>query len=171
MIWKSFLLALLTVFTAYVILFFVDLVFNTDFRIWVIDMRVFTVNKLVFAVAYVPAWIAFYLVNSMLVNGGNRIEGRPEWLTMLISCIGNIIGIVALIVIQYSGIIASGTFAFNSMRIVNLFPLVFLIPVGTLVSRRFFKETGNIYSGSFTIAMLYTMMTVANTMVLASVLG
>jgi uncharacterized membrane protein YhaH (DUF805 family) len=107
----------------------------------------------------------------MLVNGGNRIEGRPEWLTMLISCIGNIIGIVALIVIQYSGIIASGTFAFNSMRIVNLFPLVFLIPVGTLVSRRFFKETGNIYSGSFTIAMLYTMMTVANTMVLASVLG
>ena len=33
------------------------------------------------------------------------------------------------------------------------------------------KETGNIYSGSFTIAMLYTMMTVANTMVLASVLG
>ena len=83
---------------------------------------------------------------------------------MLISCIGNIIGIVALIVIQYSGIIASGTFAFNSMRIVNLFPLVFLIPVGTLVSRRFFKETGNIYSGSFTIAMLYTMMTVANTM-------
>ena len=170
-IWKSFLLALLTVFTAYVILFFVDLVFNTDFRIWVIDMRVFTVNKLVFAVAYVPAWIAFYLVNSMLVNGGNRIEGRPEWLTMLISCIGNIIGIVALIVIQYSGIIANGTFAFNSMRIVNLFPLVFLIPVGTLVSRRFFKETGNIYSGSFTIAMLYTMMTVANTMVLASVLG
>lgn len=170
-LWKSFLLGLLTVFTSYVILFFNDLVFNTDFRIWVIDMRVFTVNKLIFAVAYVPAWIVFYLVNSLLVNGGNRVEGRPEWLTLLLSCVGNIFGIVSLIFIQYHGIISNGTFAFNSMRIVNLFPLVFLIPVGTLVSRRFFKETGNIYAGSFTIAMLYTMMTVSNTMVLASVLS
>ena len=32
-------------------------------------------------------------------------------------------------------------------------------------------DLGSIYAGSFTIAMLYTMMTVANTMFLASVLG
>ena len=62
-------------------------------------------------------------------------------------------------------------FTFNSMRIVNLFPLIFLIPIGTIVTRRFYKETGSIYAGSFAIAMLYTMMTVANTMFLASVLG
>lgn len=167
---KSILLALLTVFTAYVILFFNDMVFNTDYRIWVIDMRVFNVQKLLFFVAYVPAWIVFYLVNSLLVNGGNRVEGRPEWLTLLLSCISNIAGIVVLIVIQYYGIIANGEFTFNSMRIVNLFPLVFLIPVGTIISRRFFKETGNIYSGSLVIAFLYTMVTVANTMVLGTVL-
>lgn len=78
---------------------------------------------------------------------------------------------MTLIVIQYSGIIGSGTFTFNSMRIVNLFPLVFLIPVGTIITRRFFRETGRIYTGSFVISMLYTMMTVANTMVLASVMS
>ncbi len=39
------------------------------------------------------------------------------------------------------------------------------------MTRRFYKETGSIYAGSFAIAMLYTMMTVANTMFLASVLG
>ena len=169
-IWKSFLLALLTVFTAYVILFFNDLVFNTDFRIWVIDMRVFNVQKLVYFVAYVPAWIVFYLVNSLLVNGGNRIEGRPMWVTMVLSCLGNILGICALIFIQYYGIITKGTFAFNSMRIVNLFPLVVLIPLGTIISRRFFKETGKIYTGSLVIAFLYTLMTVANTMNLGTIL-
>ncbi len=170
-IWKSLLLALITVGVAYVILFFSDLVFNTDYRIWVIDMRVFNVQKLLYFVAYVPAFAVFYLVNSLLVNGGNRVEGRPEWLTLLLSCIGNIAGIAVLIFIQYQGIISAGVFRFNSMRIVNLFPLVFLIPVGTIISRRFFKETGNIYAGSFTIAALYTMMTVANTMFLASVLA
>ncbi len=167
---KSVLLALLTVAFAYVILFFNDLLFNTDYRIWVIDMRVFNLQKLVFFVAYVPAWIIFYLVNSLLVNGGNRVEGRPEWLTLLLSCIGNIAGIAVLIFIQYQGIIASGVFRYNSMRIVNLFPLIFMIPAGTLVSRRFFKETGNIYTGSLVVAFLYTMMTVANTMVLGTIL-
>lgn len=169
--WKSLLLALVTVFTAYVILFVNDMIFNTDFRIWVIDMRVFNEQKLLYFVAYVPAFAVFYLVNSLLVNGGNRVEGRPEWLTLLLSCIGNIAGIAVLIFIQYQGIISAGVFRFNSMRIVNLFPLIFLIPVGTIISRRFFKETGNIYTGSFTIAALYTMMTVANTMFLASVLA
>ncbi len=170
-IFKSVLLAAITVFTAYVILFTTDLIFNTDFRIWVIDMRVFNAQKLLYFLAYFPAWVVFYLVNSLLVNGGNRVEGRKEWVTLLVSCIGNILGICALIFIQYCGIISRGTFAFNSMRIVNLFPLVFLIPAGTIVSRRFFKETGDIYTGSLVIAFLYCMMTVANTMCLGTVLG
>ena len=169
-IWKSCLLAALTVFTAYIILFVNDFIFNTDYRIWVIDMRVFNLQKLVYFIAYVPAWIVFYLVNSLLVNGGNRVEGRPEWRTLLLSCVSNILGIAVLIFIQYHGIIANGVFTFNSMRIVNLFPLIFLIPIGTIVSRKFFKETGTIYTGSLVIAFLYTMMTVANTMNLGTVL-
>ncbi|MFR9216461.1 MAG: alpha/beta hydrolase [Ruthenibacterium sp.] len=169
-IWKSFVLALLTVGTAYVILFFVDLCFNTDFRIWMIAMRVFTVDKILFAVAYFPAFAAFYLVNSLLVNGGNRVQGMPDWLVTLISCISNILGISVLIFIQYYGIVVNGTFTFNSMRIVNLFPLIVLIPVATIITRRFFKETGHIYLGSFVISMMYTMMTVANTMVTATIL-
>lgn len=170
-IWKSFLLALTTVTAAYVILFFADLVFNVDFRIWVIDMRVFNVQKIVYALAYWPAFALFYLVNSLLVNGGNRIEGRPEWRTLLLSCVSNILGIAVIIFIQYSTLISTGVFTFNSMRVVNLFPLIFLIPIGTIITRRFFRETGSIYAGSFAISMLYTMMTVANTMHLASVLS
>lgn len=169
-VWKSFLLALVTVGAAYVLLFFCDLVFNTDFRIWVIAMRVFTVDKIVYALAYFPAFALFYLVNSMLVNGGNRVEGRPTWLTLVISCVNNVLGIGVLIFIQYFGIITNGTFMFNSMRIVNLFPLMVLIPVGTIITHFFFKKTGKIYAGSLVISMLYTMMTVSNTMLLASVL-
>lgn len=170
-IWKSFLLALTTVTAAYVILFFSDLVFNVDYRIWVIDMRVFNVQKVLYAIAYFPAFAVFYLVNSMLVNGGNRVEGMPSWLVTLLSCVSNIAGIATLIFIQYSTLITKGTFTYNSMRIVNLFPLIVLIPVATIITRRYYKETGKIYAGSFTIAMLYTMMTVANTMFLASVLA
>ena len=170
-IWRGFMLALLTVTSAYVILFASDLIFNVDYRLWVLNMRVFSVNKLPLALVYFPAFAAFYLVNSMLVNGGNHVEGMPDWLVTVISCVSNIAGIAVLIAIQYIGIAGSGTFPFNSMRIVNLFPLLTLIPVATIITRLYFKKTGKIYAGSFAMAMLYTMMTAANTMILGSILG
>ena len=50
------------------------------------------------------------------------------------------------------------------MRIFNLFPLVVLIPAATVVSRKLYKLTGNIYLGGLLMGIFYTMMTVANTM-------
>lgn len=169
-VWKSFVLALAVVCCAYFILYTVEFFFNVDFRIWVIAMRVFTVRGVMYALAYVPAFIVFYLANSVLVNGGNNIEGRSEWKVLLLSCIANIIGIVAIIAIQYITFTSTGALAFNAMRVVNLFPLVVLIPVGTIISRQFYKETGNVYAGSFVIGILYTLMTVANTSSLGTIL-
>ncbi|HHU48615.1 MAG TPA: hypothetical protein GXZ37_02710 [Clostridiales bacterium] len=84
--------------------------------------------------------------------------------------LSNIAGIGVLIFIQYYGIVTKGTFAFNSMRIVNLYPLLVLIPAATIITQRCFNETGKIYLGSFTISMLYVMLTVANTSSVASIL-
>ncbi|MCC8162846.1 MAG: hypothetical protein LIO86_06705, partial [Lachnospiraceae bacterium] len=157
-VYRSLMLALLTVGVAYVILFTSEFFFNVDYRIWVVDMRIFTANKIPFFIAYVPAFMLFYLVNSLLVNGGNRVEGMPDWLVTLISCISNIAGIAVLIFIQYSRLIGSGVFTFNSMRIVNLFPLIVLIPIGTIIGRKLFKITGSIYVVSVLVSILYTMM-------------
>jgi len=168
---KSFFLAFITVSMAYVILFASDLIFNVDYRIWVIDMRVFNVEKIPAAIAYFPAFALFYLINSLLVNGANRVEGMPDWLVTVISCISNVGGMLVLIFLQYHSIIVDGITKYNPMRVVNLFPLLFLIPVGTIIGRLFFKKTGKIYVGSFAVAMLYTMMTVANTLIKATILG
>lgn len=159
-LWKSFLLAVMTFGAAYLILFFADFWFNTDFRIWLIAMRTFTPNKVLYLLAYAPAFIAFYLVNSILVNGANRVEGRPDWQVTLISCIGNALGIAVLISIQYIVYAQTGTFIFSAMRTHNLYPMVVLVPVGTIVTRKFFRETGSIYLGSITIALLYCMMSI-----------
>ena len=170
-LWKTLLLAVLTVGTAYVILFASDLLFNTDYRIWMIAMRVFEVDKVLYAIAYFPAFLIFYLVNSLLTEGSNQMEGRPQWLGTLLTCISNIAGIGTLIFIQYAVLISQGVLTYNSMRIVNLFPLLVLIPAATIISRRFYKKTGSIYLGAMVMSMLYTLMTVANTMTMASVLG
>ena len=157
---KSLLLAFITFLVVYGIVFVADFFFVTDFRFWLIAMRTFNANKVPYWIAYAPAFIIFYLVNNIMVNGGNRVEGRPEWVVTLISCLANTVGIVLLLVIQYVVYIRTGAFTFNAMRTHNLFPFIVLVPAATIITRRYFKENGNIYLGAFTIGMIYTMMQV-----------
>lgn len=167
---KALLLACLTVGAAYGILFITNYFFGTDYRFWVLAMKTFGPDKLLYALAYLPAFAVFYLVNSIAVNGNNRVEGWKEWKILLLSCVSNILGLVVLIAIQYVSLVANGSTVFNSMRIVNLFPLLVLIPAATLISRQYFKETGNIYTGSLVFGLFYSVMTSANTMFMASLL-
>lgn len=157
---KSLLLAFMTFLTAYAFVFIADFFFVTDFRFWLIAMRTFNANKVMYWLAYLPAFAVFYLVNSLVVEGGNRIKGMPEWAVTTLSCLANFLGLAILISIQYIVYAQTGTFVFNAMRTHNLFPFLVQVPVATLITRRYFKETGSIYLGSFTIAMLYTMMQV-----------
>lgn len=160
---KSLFAAFIVIWLVYNLVFFADFFFKTDFRLWMVAIKTFNHEKVFYALVYAAGFVAFYLVNSLLVNGGNRLSGYPEWLVLVISCAGNILGIGILVFIQYSRFLATGVLTFNAMRIVNIFPLLVLIPAGTLVSRAYFRKTGNIYMGSFVVGLLYAMMTCANT--------
>jgi hypothetical protein len=170
-LWRSALLALMTFTVVCAILFFADFWFKTDFRFWLIALRVFTANKIIYWIAYVPAFALFYVVNSLLVDGGNRVEGMPDWVVTLISCLANVAGVAVLIAIQYINYAQTGTFIFNAMRTHNLFPLLVLVPAATIVSRKFFKKTGNIYLGAFTVSTIITIMTITQTSMTMSVLS
>ena len=167
---KSLLLALLTVTGAYLVVFAVNYIFNTDFRIWVLAVKTFDLRKLLYALVYFPGFAVFYLINSLITNNCNHVKGWKEWQILLVSCIGNIAGMVVLIAIQYAALIDDGTITFNAMRIVNLFPLLVLIPVATILSRQYFKKTKNIYTGSLVFGMFYAMVTCANTAFLGSLI-
>ncbi len=169
-IWRSFVLAVLTVTVAYVILFAADLIFNVDFRLWVISMRIFNVQKLVFLIAYIPAFLFFYIINSLIVNDGDNL-GMPEWLATIKCCVANIGGLVVMIIIQYAILASKGSVPFNAMRIVNIYPLLIEVPVATIISRKLYKKSGNIYLGAFIAAILFTMMTLASTQFYGSILG
>lgn len=163
-LWKTLLLALGVIAGIYIIVFFADWAFTTDFRFWMLAAKVFYSQTLVYALIYALPFVVFYLVNSAVVNGFNRIDSLKDWQSVLLTCVGNVIGILFMIVVEYGTLIAKGAFVWNPMRIFNLFPLVVLIPAATVVSRKLYKLTGNIYLGGLLMGIFYTMMTVANTM-------
>ena len=55
---KSLLLAFMTFLTAYAFVFIADFFFVTDFRFWLIAMRTFNANKVMYWLAYLPAFAA-----------------------------------------------------------------------------------------------------------------
>jgi hypothetical protein len=129
-----------------------------------ISVKVFNAETLVYALIYVLPFILFYLVNSAVVNGFNRIDSLKDWQSVALTCVGNVLGILVMILVEYGTLIFQGAFVWNPMRIFNLFPLVVLIPAATIVSRKLYRKTGSIYLGGILIGILYTVMTVANTM-------
>lgn len=163
-IWKALLLGFATTAGAYLLVFISEYIFGTDFRFWVVDVKTFDAAKLQYGLVYFPAFALFYLVNSLLINATDSYAGWKEWQKEMLAVICNILGLAVLVYIQYSGLFRDGTEVFNAMRIVNLFPLFVMIPVATIIGRRFYRETGSIYAGSFVFGFLYAMMNAANTM-------
>lgn len=159
---KSLLLSALVVAILYYIVFLADFLFKVDFRIWVIAVKTFEPMHLVLALTYVIGFAVFYIGNSLFTNS-NRIEGWAEWKVLLVSCIGNILGISIIIAFQYITFASTGHLPLNAMRVVNLFPLVVLIPIATIIGRKFYDKTGNIYLGGIVMGIFYTFVTVANT--------
>ena len=129
-----------------------------------IAVKVFNAENIVYTVIYMIPFLLFYLVNSAAVNSFNRIDTMKEWQSAALTCLGNVIGILTIIIIQYAIIDLKGAFVWNPMRIYNLFPLVVMIPAATVISRKLFKKTGNIYLSGILFGLLYTIMTCANTM-------
>lgn len=168
---KSVLLSIMVFGAICMILFIADFFFVVDFRFWLIAFRVFTANKIWYLLAFAPAFIFFYCINTILVNGVNRVEGMAEWKVTLISCIGNVASIAILLVLQFVIYFCTDphTFPFNAMRTHNMYPFIILVPIATIITRKFYKKTGSIYAGSFIIAFFYTMLQITNTANLYSI--
>ena len=103
--WKNFLhgigLGAVVVAAAFGIIFVLDYFFKTDFRWWVIAIKVFGPNKLWIALLYVPFFMFYYTVNSVAINRFNRftILGK-EWLNTALLALANSLALIVLVIAQ-----------------------------------------------------------------------
>lgn len=67
-LWRTAVLAVLACGLAFLILFFADYFFKTDFRLWVITMKAFEADKVLIGLRYLPMFLFFYVANSVAVK-------------------------------------------------------------------------------------------------------
>ena len=171
--WKNFFhgvgLALTTVVLMYSVVFVIDYFFKTDFRLWVMAVKWFSIDKIGLALFILPLFLIYFVANSIAINAFNRfkIAGR-EWVNTAILALANSLAPIILVVAQYSTFAVTGNLipGFGGIFSIWLFPVIVILAVTAIVSRKLYRATGNPYIAGFLNATVVVLMSVSNSLVI-----
>jgi len=167
MLLRTLLLAC-TLFIAYFAFLFANYYFfHVDYRFLFMGVRVFQPALLLLLFMYVPFFFIFFLSNSLRINAAMRFEAQPEWRSMLLGGIANSLGLLLIVVVQYTTFAATGSvFWTDGWLYVNLLfavvPMMFVLPI---FNRYFFRMTGSIYLGPMITCLIFVMILITNTVI------
>ena len=167
---KTILVGLLVFISYYLILFFIYYLFHIDYRFWFMGVRVFQPEMILILLMYFPLFFIFFFSKSLRVNGSMRFQGQAEWKSRLIGGFANSLGLIFIIIIQYSVFAATGTVYWSSNSTdwlsVNLLfgivPMMFILPY---FNRIFFEMTGRVYLGPIVTCLIFIMILSTNTVI------
>ncbi|MCD5323200.1 MULTISPECIES: alpha/beta hydrolase family protein [Pontibacillus] len=167
-LWKTILLALLVTVSAFGLVFVADYFFTTDFRIWVLTIKAFTPDKLLIALKYLPFFLLFYVANSISVNCFNYVAtGKKEWINTALMALFNGLSAIVIVAIQYTHFFIEGDVFFTNISNIAgiwLFPIIVVIPLAAIITRKLYRVTKNPYLGGIIYAIIVTVMMVSNTL-------
>ena len=149
----------------YAVLYFVDLVFKTDFRFWVWAVKTFEPAHVVAMLKYAPLFFVFYFVNAVAVNLNTNNKYVHGWKGYVVAFSMNVGGLILWLAYQYGKLFATGVggIANQALNGILLFALIPTLVVATIFTKVLYKKTGNVYLAAFLNTLLMTMITVANT--------
>ena len=164
-LFRTFMLALCLYFYYFLLVFVVYFLFHVDYNFLFMGVRVFRPDLLILLCMYAPLFFIFFLSNSLRVNGAMRVEGDPEWKSMLLAGTANSLGLFLIVLVQYITFAVTGTVYWtDGWLYVNLLfavvPMMFVLPY---FNRYFFRVTGRIYLGPMVTCLIFIMMLISNT--------
>lgn len=161
---KTLLLGIIAVASVYIVTYINWQAWTVDFRIWTLAIKVFNIEMLPTMMRYALFFGIFFSV-SAIFNEGFRAKNLPEWATILINVFFNIFGVLLMIAIQYGTFTTTGVLWQKDMALgyIVLIPMVPILAISTVISRRMTAKTGNVWLGAVINTLLFTMMTCANT--------
>ena len=164
---KTIILGILVFSIYYAILFLNYFIFHIDYRFWFMGVRIFQTEMLLVLLMYFPLFFIFFFSNSLRVNGSMRFKNQPEWQSRLIAGFANSLGLILIIIIQYTTYALTGTvyWTTNWLSVNLLFgivPMMFILPY---FNRIFFNMTGRVYLGPIITCLIFIMILSTNTVV------
>lgn len=136
--------------------------FGTDFRFWIYAIRAVSKNEMMYLFYYFPVFFIYYVAHSWTVNASYRYEGAGKW-NILICIASAILAPVLGFAIEYIGNYAYDMLPYTVMWVFYLWLINITVnlTLATLLSRKLFEKTGNIWLGAFINTTIATYITIA----------
>ena len=151
----------------YAVVFLVEWLLNTDFRLWVYAIKSFDTIHFTTFLKYIPMYFVFYLVNSIVVVANTKdVKG---WKGYLYAIILNAGGLILFTAYQYGKLFVTGRAYYPGLALhaIWLFGLIPTLIVAAIIAKKFYEKTNNVWVSAFFNTFLFTMIAVANTAVFA----
>jgi len=163
---KSFLLAAVICFFAYLTVAISGWAFTTDYRLWVFAIKPMTFLHFRIFLSYLVPFAVYFLVIGLILHGQLRRGKASElklWQEMLINIFLLITAYIICEAFQYLPLFAGGALGLPPAALFGIVMFQFfpLFIIAALVSTYFYRKTGHIYTGAFLSAMLITWIVVA----------
>lgn len=173
-LWKTIVLALVVVASAFAIVFISDWLFKVDFRLWVIPIKAFNPSMFGIILLYLPFYLVFYVLHSIAVNSFNYYNQGKAWVNVALLALFTTLGAIVYVVLQYGTFFATGRswtesmnppiFGMSNIYGIWLFPILLYFPLAVILDRQLYKVTRNPYLGGIIFALLMTIIAVTNTL-------
>ncbi|MBB6481499.1 alpha/beta hydrolase [Spirochaeta isovalerica] len=161
---KSFLLAVIAASAGYVFLFIIDLLFKTDFRIWLVAVRAFNSDHFMSALRYMPFFFLYYFSNGVALQVNTNSKYLQGVKGYLVSYLINIGGLILFLIAQYGKLFITGTASFPtvSLNSIVLIGFVVMLFIATVITKKALEKTNNVYTGAFLNTIVFTLMAVSS---------
>jgi hypothetical protein len=162
---RALLLALVVFFSFFGLLFVIYTLFHVDYRFLFLGVRLFQPPLLLLMLVYAPFFFVFFLSNSVRANLSLRFSDTPQWRSLLLAGIGNSLGLLLILLIQYATFAMTGTVRWTEGWLyVNLLfsvvPTMFILPY---FHRYFYLMTGRTLLGPLITCLIFIMILLSNT--------
>ncbi|MBY0282771.1 MAG: alpha/beta fold hydrolase [Sphingomonas sp.] len=162
---QSIAIAALSTAAGYALLALVDRVFVTDFRLWVVGIKLPSVQQLTIAAIYVVP-ITFGFVAAMRTLTGRLTVKGDGWLAQYgWAKAAMVFGIFVLLAVDYGVFYLTGQLptAFDPLTTVIAIQFIVLLPVIAAIGIFTWRRTGSHRPGAILVGLLVTLYTVAGT--------
>jgi dienelactone hydrolase len=160
-------LSLTVIAGAFAIVFAVDYIFKTDFRVWVVTVKAFDFDKVVIALRYFPLFAIYFVAISIAINCTSRVVvGGREWAHTAVMAVAAAFAPIVLVIAQYTTFFQTGhTISwFPGITSIWLFPVIVYLAVSAIISRKLYRAGANPYIPGFISAGVITLIAVSNTL-------
>jgi pimeloyl-ACP methyl ester carboxylesterase len=166
----SILIAIATVIVGYAALWLTDILFKTDFRFWVVALKLMSARQFLIFLIYLVPITAFFVIALHVLHRNFSTMGAPRAALYLTNIFALTLGFIVLLVLQYGTLWLAG-------KLINPLPDPGFVPLSTIIAMQFvpllaivaviatftWRRTGTSLPGALICGLFVTWYVVAGT--------